>query len=46
MDTNVATRTILYLSMIVLALACVYVVIAYNKSVYYPAPEKDITIPM
>jgi hypothetical protein len=46
MDTNVATRTILYLSMIVLALACVYVVIAYSKSVYVPAPERDITIPM
>jgi hypothetical protein len=24
----------------------VYVVIAYSKSVYVPAPEKDITIPM
>jgi len=46
MQTNVATRTILYLSMIVLALASVYIVIVYNKSVYVPAPEKDIVIPM
>ena len=46
MQTNVATRTILYLSMIVLALASVYIVIVYNKSVYVAAPEKDIVIPI
>lgn len=45
MQTNVATRTILYLSMIAIALAAVYVVVAYKQSVYVEAPERDVTVP-